>query len=231
MDFDVAQVKEDIAKLKELVLAGKFSSLERLGHGIEGSVWGAYNNCAVVKAIHAEKTLAANPERIQELITIGAKAMERDLDFVPYLECVQKRHTYIFMPKINGVTTKKNKGLPALVDIGVSGLEAYFHNYKEGHDIGFHVDNCPDADNLIVSYRSPNIKFIDPDKGAAKIAPRKLNRIAAELLLDYWFHRRNETKETQELFTELVVNTQSALRGKKDADLARKRVEQYWHFI
>jgi len=251
MDFDIEQVNTDIPKAKRIVLAGNDPyTYERhmtfIAKGFCDGVVHSYGSAAVKRKGYAIGGAGfANYMNaiafIENYIRKSEIGMEREIHFAPCRDYATKqdddsRHTYAFMPKIDGVTIKSLSGLEKLLGIGTGGLKTFFEDIEKAFDIGFFPDTMPESDNCIVTPKHINMIDFFIHNRNAPISPedrQSLNGTAVDIILEHWHTRivalknKDEAKNLRKMFLELAGNTESALSHIKDNSHAKAKVQAY----
>ena len=261
MNFNLEQVIRDIAPLKKMVLAdndphGYKERTALLGKGYQGGVVSGFGSAAVK---HTETQVSGRisethvHKELEEYAKLSKLAIEKGIHCAPYLDIAvreddQKRHSYAFMPKLDGITSKSEGALEKMLAIGTDGLKTFFEDYLTVHELGFVTDTATKADNLIVTDK--NINMIDMlviYKAQQKLVPETQQCayfFAVDTILGHW-HRElltpkgntnlefakssDELSHKRKMLTELARNVESALRWTSNSSNARgwaKKVRQ-----
>jgi hypothetical protein len=225
MDFDLGIVRCDAIRMKEHIKCHGFESLDYLGGGRNGDVYG-YGSAAAKRQLFV---IGAPLEKIfEKYIMESEKGIKRGIHFAPYLDySIHGHNNYAvagvsYMPKINGVTLKSDGALERLVNIGSGGIKTFFNDYWAIRECGFDTDDHYLADNYIVSDNHINMIDLEFRVSPILICDReRINRRAVHVILD-----GEDYDKKSKLYKELVGNTLDALSKVPNSTQATKTVKE-----
>jgi hypothetical protein len=247
MSYDIIkQVKKDIPKLSEIVLAigCEAKALEYLGEGWFGQVFG-FGNTAVKRELHfVDPETRERPHSIEvitDYIKKSRTGISRGIPFAPYLGYdIQEFEngdfmSYSYMPRLHGTTLKDPNGLEALSKLKRQAFKDYHENFLSLHEIRFYTDDITQANNYMIN--EDGISFYDlyvgPSRSTTYTPDQEhvLNCYAAGALLDWWHARlqggsANNQKLKKEMFKEVAGNMHDALGSIENSYYARARLKE-----
>jgi len=140
---------------------------------------------------------------------IGQKAMEQGIGVVPVLDYeINKGErsclltTLAFMPRINGSGIKTINGLTGLANLPIDGYRDFIRSYVDAYRLGIIVDNNEQADNYMVDDKNIHMvdyraRWIAPPSVLCAIMRKKHVRIAAGVILHYWYNEIRKAKKSR----------------------------------